>query len=152
MNPERIIAKARKSIGLFCKEECCAYCCRKGYLVLKKSQIDLVTNGKKKELEEKDLIMKKSQGAFSLFMGNKDYPCPSLLNDFSCSIHSKKNRPQACKDFPLFVKGKSLMLSPRCLAVRQGKLYPYIKKLLALGYKIEPPEMFSELEIYSFQF
>ncbi len=48
MDAEQIAEKARKSISKFCYEECNAYCCRKGYLILNKDEVDVVTQGKKK--------------------------------------------------------------------------------------------------------
>ncbi|MBU1201278.1 MAG: hypothetical protein KJ583_02240 [Nanoarchaeota archaeon] len=116
LDGEDIVKIARKSIGKFCIEECKAYCCRKGYLILKENQLDLVMQGRKEEL---DCILKPlKDDTFSMFMGNHNQSCPSLTTSYTCQIHKKRNRPQACKDFPVFLTSNKIILSPRCLAVK----------------------------------
>ncbi|MBS3122682.1 YkgJ family cysteine cluster protein [Candidatus Woesearchaeota archaeon] len=134
-----IANKARKSISKFCYEECKSYCCRKGYLVLTEKEIKLVTHGRQKELEKTPILKKLDNGKYSLFFGGKDEPCPALKN-FKCTIHKSKNRSSTCKNFPLFVEGKYIRLSPRCLAVKQDKLYPFVRQLIKLGYKQQEAE------------
>src|SRR3989344_1736458 len=137
MDKEDIIAnKARKSISNFCMEECKSYCCRKNYLVMNKKQLNVVVGNKKEEY--KDQIKEIEKDKFSLFLGKSDKPCPSLNKDFKCNIYNNKLRPKACSNFPLFLdkKTKTALLSPRCLAVRVNLLFPYVKKLQGLGYKI----------------
>lgn len=134
-----IANKARKSIGRFCYEECKSYCCRKGYLVLTEKEIKLVTHGRQKELEKTPILKKLDNGKYSLFLGGKDEPCPAL-KDFECTIHKSKLRSDTCKNFPLFVEGEYIRLSPRCLAVKQNKLYPFVRQLIKLGYKLQEAE------------
>ncbi len=134
MDPENILKKAKKSISSFCIEECRSYCCRKGYLVLSRKELDLITD--KKPGSWKNQITELDDNRFSLFMGNSLHPCPALLPNFHCSIHKKRNRPKACKEFPVFLKGDTVYFSNRCLAVRQGLFYPYIYKLRSMGLKI----------------
>lgn len=129
---ERIAKEARKSIWTFCVEECRAYCCRKGYLVLQEDEVDIVMNGKMAEYEGS--LKKLGNGKYSLNMGKLNMPCPCLGADFGCRIHDKRKRPLACKEFPLFIKGNHIILSSRCLAVQQDKFFPYIKKLMKEGY------------------
>jgi Fe-S-cluster containining protein len=143
MNAEKIMEEARNSISTFCDEDCKAYCCRKGYLVLKPDQADLVTQGRKAELL-KNKMLKELKGNFSL---NLSLDCPSL-KDNKCTIHTHPNRPQACKDFPLFVERNWLKLSPRCLAVKMNKLYPYIHELLHNGYRLANSNHFSDSDFY----
>ena len=52
MNPETIVKEAKESLTNFCLEECKALCCRKGFLVLKPDQVELVTQNRKEELIE----------------------------------------------------------------------------------------------------
>ncbi|HII72491.1 TPA: YkgJ family cysteine cluster protein [Candidatus Woesearchaeota archaeon] len=137
MDAEKIAQKARRSIGMFCIEECRSYCCRKGYLVVDDSQLRLLTKYKK---DYTPSIKPLADGKYSFFLGATDMPCPRLKPDFKCSAHRNKNRPSACKEFPLFIKGKEIILSHRCLAVRQGLLFPYVKQLEALGYKVRHNE------------
>ncbi|MFC1754317.1 YkgJ family cysteine cluster protein [Thermoproteota archaeon] len=115
--------QAKASISRYCMEECKAYCCRKGYLLLTPEE---------KELIAKDLKVKKLyRGDYSLAL-----PCP-MLKDNKCSIHDNPKRPKTCKDFPIFITGNKVRLSPRCLAVKEGKLYPFERKFLEAGYRLE---------------
>jgi Fe-S-cluster containining protein len=130
---ERIANKARKDVGKFCYEECGAYCCRKGYLVMNRKQADIVTKGKTDDLEKTDALKKLSEDKYSL---NLNKTCPSLdTTELKCTIHKKLIRPQPCKDFPVFIKEGSVILSSRCPAVRNGFFFPYEKKFIRLGFK-----------------
>ena len=146
---EKIADKARKSLGKYCMEECKAFCCRNGYLVFDKESVEVISQGKRKELEEKGLLKKLKNGKYSLFLGNFDVPCPSLdIKDYTCNIHKSKKRPKACQNFPLFIEGKTIKLSPRCPAIRENKLYPFIKKLIMKGYKLKEYECIPELSLF----
>ncbi len=134
MDAEKIAKQARKSLGKYCMQECHAYCCRKGYLILDK-ELNLVVNGKKDLLLQNNFLKKMENGKYSLFLGNPE-GCP-MLKDFGCMIHKKRNRPLACREFPLFLKDNKIILSSRCPAVKENKLFPYVKKLEALGYKVD---------------
>jgi len=148
---QKIAKQARQSISSFCYEECKAFCCRKCYLILKESEVDLVTQGRKKELIDKGMIKQMDDGRYSMYMGETGQPCPSL-KDNKCKIHKSKNRPKTCSDFPIFIQGNKVMLSPRCLAVRQRKLYPYVAKMKQLGAQIMTAEEFTEYEFYKMDF
>lgn len=151
MDAEKIAEKARKSISKFCIEECKAYCCRKGYLILNTNEVEEVTQGRKDELEDKKILKIIKDGRYSLYMGNYDAPCPSF-KDFKCIIYNSKNRPKTCRDFPLFIDGKNVFLSPRCLAVKNGLLYPYMMQLSMLGYKILKSDAFADFEMHTVNF
>jgi len=145
---EKIAEEARASISTFCGEECHAYCCRKGYLVLTKEQVPIVTQGRKAQMIKDETLMELDDGRFSMYMGKYDHPCPSLdIKTFRCTIYP--NRPKTCMDFPLFLQDKGIRLSPRCLAVKEGKFYPYVSQLLALGYKLERWHPYSDMEIHN---
>lgn len=146
MDTEKIAEKARKSISRYCIEECKAYCCRKGYLNLKPDQVNIITQGRRKELEEKKILHKINENNYSLYLGNHDMSCPSLNDDFTCRIHKDKNRPLACRQFPLFLEGKTIRLSSRCPAVKEGRLYPYVYKLTARGYKEAESNSYSDFD------
>jgi len=147
MDAEKIARKARKSIGNYCIAECKAYCCRKGYLVMNKLEAELVTNKKLIDFEKSGNIKHMADGKYSLNLDFHDVSCPSL-KDFKCTIHKKLTRPSACKDFPLFLNGFTLRLSSRCPAVRAGLLYPYIRRLLLLGYKLQEGDSFVDSDFY----
>lgn len=144
MDAEKLTQKARKEIGRFCMEECHAYCCRKGYLVLTPVQAELIT--RKKIAELKDVAdLKLINGNYSL---NLHHDCPAL-HDCRCTVHSKRNRPLVCKQFPIFIEGMNVRLSHRCLAVKSGLFYPYVSKMLSLGYKVSESDPFYDSECYS---
>jgi Fe-S-cluster containining protein len=130
---EKIAQEARASISDFCIEECHAYCCRKGYLLLTPDQVDLVTQNQKEALLLNKNLKALYKGDFSLNLGES---CPSLKDD-KCMIHKDPRRPETCAHFPLFIQENVLIASPRCLAVKQGKLYPYISQLLKMGFKLK---------------
>jgi Fe-S-cluster containining protein len=112
MDAETIAKKARASIGQYCMDECRAYCCRKGYLVLTLEQAKIITHDRVEEFLKTDALKRLENGRYSLNLGATPEGCPSL-KDYKCMIHKNKKRPQACKDFPVFLEGKSLKLSPR---------------------------------------
>jgi Fe-S-cluster containining protein len=141
INVEKLLEEARVAISQFCFEECKAFCCRKGYLVIKEDEIDLVTQGRKKELERKRII-KKIGSTYSLNLGNPE-GCPSL-KDFKCVIHKKEKRPDACKKFPVFFENSAVLLSGRCLAVKQGLFYPYVSALLRAGIEVREGNSLSD--------
>lgn len=144
----KIANKARKSIGKFCFEECNSYCCRKGYLILTKYEVNKVTQGKKRELEKLQLLKKLENGNYSLNMGKNEHPCPSLQG-YKCLIHKSKKRSKTCGDFPIFIEGEYIKLSPRCLAVKEGKFYPYVSQWMKLGFKIMKDDPLADIELYN---
>jgi Fe-S-cluster containining protein len=142
MSPESIAEKARKSLSKFCYEECRAYCCRKGYLVLTKKEAGLII-GKKGGVQLKQL----DDGRYSLFMGGS--PCPALdKSSFTCTIHKKRGRPKVCKDYPVFISGDKVKLSGRCPAVKQGKLYPYIVLWKRAGCRVVEGFPINDFDVY----
>ncbi len=122
---EIISKKARRSISRFCYEECNAYCCRKGFLILSKEQLDLVTKNVAKD------IVKVSPDEWSMKLSPA---CPCLI-DNKCSIHDQEKRPKACCDYPLFLYEKTYRLSDGCLAVMRNKFYKFEIQMHKLGYK-----------------
>ena len=134
-----LLEQARSSISDFCMNECKALCCRKGYLIVKPDQFDLVANKKKikfKKLED---------SSCSINIGKT--PCPSLDKDFRCVIHNDKNRPDACKNSPLFLHNKTIIPVPFCPAIKKGLLDTYLKKLESLRNK-ENQELLEEFYRY----
>ena len=144
---EKIVKEARASLSSFCVDECRAYCCRKGYLVLEEDEVGIVLNGKEKEYEGS--LKNLGDGKYSLNMGKLNLPCPCLGPDFMCKIHNNKKRPLVCKEFPLFIKGNHIILSSRCLAVKQDKFFPYIKKLMKEGYDMYIADEHENSEFFS---
>jgi len=123
--PEEIANRARDSLGEFCMNECNAYCCRKGYLILSEEELKLF---------EKDNIKTIDNKKYSLFLGNPN-GCPNL-DGVKCKIHRDPNRPSACKEFPIFIEGNKVRISKRCFGAKEGKLYPFIREFLMAGCEI----------------
>ena len=133
INEERLLFEARNCMAIFCMEECNAYCCRKGSLILKENEVDLVTQNQREKLTKEKILKPFDKGKSYMSLRNG---CPSL-KDKICTIHKNKLRPQMCKDFPIYIEGKKLIISENCLAVKKNMLYPYIHQLLKLGYKLD---------------
>ena len=147
---EEIAERARKSISSYCSEECRAYCCRKGYLVLSGNEACLIAGSDKEYLERKGTLKKLKSGRYSLFLGEKDSPCP-MLNGFRCMIHNNPKRPAACRNFPVFLdrKAMAVRLSHRCLAVKERKLYSFEKEWHAIGWKVVQSDPFYDIELFN---
>ncbi len=136
MGVDAVAKKARSSISRFCIEECKAYCCRKGILILKSpKEMKKTVNGKKDFLLENRFLRALPNDEFSLNLGNSG-SCPSLKDNL-CLIHKSRNRSMTCKNFPVFIRDDKIVLSPNCLAVRENRLYPFIHRFRKLGYKVE---------------
>jgi len=147
MDAEALADKARNSISSFCINECKAYCCRKGHLVIKEDEIDEVMQGREAELENEGALTRTKDGRYSLNLDNSNEGCPSL-KDNKCTIHKSSKRPKVCGDFPIFIEGNKVRFSGRCTAVQEGKFYPYVKKFLAMGFKVEEGDRMYDSDFY----
>ena len=133
---EKLAEKARKSIGKFCSEECKAYCCRCGNLPISKEE---------SELFDKKTLAKSGNGyTFCL----QSQGCPHL-KDFKCKIHSNPLKPLACREFPLFIRNNTVLLSHRCLAVKTGLFYPYIKEFQTNGIRVIESDQIYDSDFYA---
>ncbi len=136
-SPEEIADSARSSISDYCMNECKAFCCSKGYLVLSKKEMILTIGDKQGELEDTGFLTPMENDEYALNLGNPG-SCPSLnKSNSACVIHKNPGRNLACKKFPIFIEDKKVRFSDRCPAVKANKFYPYIKEFIALGFKIE---------------
>ncbi|MBI3033470.1 hypothetical protein HYY69_08405 [Candidatus Woesearchaeota archaeon] len=143
-----IADRARNSISNFCSEECQAYCCRKGYLVMKPDEVAVVTHNKVVELTKEGLLKQLPNENFSLHMSKREHGCTSLDKNNRCTVYNNKKRPKTCHDFPIFIRGKQIFFSPRCLAVKQRKFYPFEKEFLNIGCSFVEENPFVTAEIY----
>lgn len=145
-NKAKILAEeARKSISNFCIEDCKAYCCRKGYLIIKAEKVPIVTKNNQEELIKQGSLKKINDRKYSLNLSNS---CPSLKEDHKCSIHENKDRPLACRNFPIFINKDTVKFSPRCLAVKENKFYGYEAEFLKLGYNVKKGDPFTDSDFY----
>ncbi len=134
---QRVADKARKSISDFCRNECKSYCCRKGFIRIRQDQIDLIATPEEKEKLNSESKLKelKFSGKFLLDFSNSLGGCPALSGT-DCSIHKNPNRPKVCQDFPIFIEGNKIKISPRCFAQQENKFYPFIKEFEKLGFEV----------------
>ena len=58
MNINKLADKARRSISKYCIEECKAYCCRKGFIILKEIELTPTLNKKRQELINSGMLKK----------------------------------------------------------------------------------------------
>ncbi|MBU0471569.1 MAG: YkgJ family cysteine cluster protein [Nanoarchaeota archaeon] len=130
---ERLLSKARRSISKYCVEECQAYCCRKGRLLLTIKEAELITSKKIGMAETQGMIIKSKLGGYNLLFENNNDNCPKLQNN-KCLIHNRKDRPQTCKDFPIYLKNDVIMFSSKCAAVQANQFFPYMRKIISKGY------------------
>ena len=124
MDAESLAIKARESLSSYCFEECLAFCCRKGYLLLSNKEVALL------HLDIKDLkiLPIDKRYIFNLAKG-----CPNL-KEYKCIIHNNIERPKACREFPLFIKDNTVIISEDCPAI--NKLYPYLAEFKRLGFTL----------------
>ena len=137
----RLLNKARKSISNFCINECKSYCCRKGYLIVNKKQLNKITHKNKEPAEVKQI----QEDKFSL---NLNKTCPSLKEN-KCTIYKSKNRPGICHEFPIKQYDNKILLSSRCLAVKSNLFFPFTKKLKLKGYEIIYSPEITTLEYFT---
>jgi Fe-S-cluster containining protein len=141
---------ARNRLGSYCMNECKAYCCRKGHLPLKESEIETVTHQDKTSLLKQGVLKKNENETYSLYMGDYTTPCPSLnTKAFTCSIHSNEKRPKICNDFPIFRHHDMIFISHRCLAVQEQFFYPEIHEWKILGYRVFVSDSLYNSEFYN---
>lgn len=133
---DRMLDRARKSISRFCIEECGAYCCRKGFLILSENESDLVMNGSRLILQKEESFKSLDNSKYSLNFSNSLGGCPSLLGT-SCIIHKNKDRPNTCKNFPIFRHNKTVIISKRCPASKQNMFYKCEHILIKNGYLLK---------------
>lgn len=128
-NINSFLDDARKSIGEFCMNECNAYCCRKGYLVLSEREVKLMI----KDFSHPGL-KKLEDGTYSFDLKTG---CPQLSGS-KCLVHKDPGRSPTCSKFPIFLReNKKVHFSSRCPAVKGNKFYGVIAELIQDGYKID---------------
>ena len=134
---EQIADKARESISDFCINECGAYCCRKGYIMVREHQLNQMAPKEKQEILEKEGKIKEFSfaGKIQVDFTNSLGGCPALKNNM-CTIHKNPERPKVCHEYPIFVYPDHIKISAKCPAHQQNKFYPYIKEFIDLGFKI----------------
>jgi Fe-S-cluster containining protein len=121
---EKLAVRARESLSKYCYNECMAYCCRRGHLLLSEKEASLL------QLDIKDLILMPVDGRYIFNLGKG---CPNL-KEHKCIIHKDLGRPKACKEFPLFIFENTVIVTDDCPAVEQNQLYAYLAEFKSMGY------------------
>jgi hypothetical protein len=124
LNSNSTELRARVALGDYCFTDCKAYCCRKGYIDLTPKEYELIFKIDKKN---------KPKEKISAFLGDS---CPALSTDFKCNIRNDPLHPKTCKEYPIFIRGKKVILSGNCLAVINNKFYPFISEWLSQDFEI----------------
>lgn len=131
-----ILNEARNSISDYCINDCKALCCRKGKLLLQNEmEVKFICQGKENKFSKRKILQKTKDNNFTY--NHERVKCPYLTNDFKCSEWKNPNRPQVCKDFPLFFsQNKFIITASICPAVQNNLFESYLKKLEDKGLKI----------------
>jgi len=139
-NYVQIIESAKNQISDFCINTCKAKCCRFGQLlIITNEELDFIVGFKNVDAFLKNGILKHSENNDLFFTYDfKKFPCKHLnLTKYMCNEHQNINRPQICKDYPIFViRKKFVIFSPACPAVEQGLLKECEIELEKIGMKI----------------
>lgn len=135
---EQIADKARESISDFCINECMAYCCRKGYIMVRENQLNQMVTKERREILEKENKLKEFSftGKIQIDFTNSLGGCPALKEN-KCTIHKNPLRPKVCHEYPIFVFSDHIRISSKCPAQQNNMFYPYILQFEKLGFKIE---------------
>ena len=135
----RIAEAARASLSSFCIEECKAYCCRRGYLSVTEKEAQPILSKCSDFQKEFKVTVKPAAISISL-----EGDCPALAEN-KCSIYSE--RPQVCRDYPIFLEGNFLKVSAYCTGAKEGRLYPYIAEIIRLGYTLVKSNPFADFDM-----
>ena len=123
---EELAIRARESISSYCYTECLAFCCRRGYLLLSEKEVALLC------LDIKDLHIMPID---KRYIFNLSKGCPNLV-EYKCKIHKNPDRPNVCKEFPLFIHYNTIILTEDCPAVKDNQLYPFLAEFKAMGFTL----------------
>jgi hypothetical protein len=136
---EKLAEEMRESLSEYCINECKSFCCREGHLIVSNEELDFIISdeNKKEKLISEGFVQEKMFCKNLLSFSNSCGGCPSLdLENFKCKIHEDSKRPKTCKDFPIFIIGKEIKISSRCLAKADNKFFKFENDAERLGYKI----------------
>lgn len=128
MEISKIANKARASISWYCMNECHAMCCRKSHLPLTQKEEKYFSKHLTKE--QHDNRIKPSEFGYTMDLKEG---CIFLREDFGCSIHKSTHKPKTCSDFPIYIKDNHVFIASKCSAVKDGKLYPYVRRMKQEG-------------------
>ena len=144
MNIDDFLTEARNMVSEYCAINCYSKCCKEGELRLWEDEVDLVTQGRREELEKNFHLFKLKDGTetYSLLLGGF-YPCPSLIEDDRCILHDGDRGAKNCIKYPLFKneQEKIVIVMKRCDAVKSGLLDNLFEKIQVMGFKIKKEKL-----------
>ena len=105
--------------------------------MVREHQLNQIATKEKQELLKKEGKIKEFpiSGKIQIDFTNSLGGCPALQEN-KCTIHKNPERPKVCHEFPIFVFVDQVRISSKCPANQENKLYPYVRKLTELGFKI----------------
>lgn len=127
MDKDKINNIITSKLSDFCQNSCNAFCCNTGKLILESTQ-DISTILAVAPNDPR--MIGRADGFYELILKNG---CP-CLDGSSCGIYPR--RPNVCKEFPTFVRAKSIFVASWCPAVKKGMLDDYLDSLKKDGWKI----------------
>lgn len=129
----------RNSLTEYCVLKCKSKCCKKGKLLIQ-SQKELFSIIKledtKKLYEDNIIILHPKTDNWFYLDHEKMGGCPKLLENNYCSIHNNLDRPQICRDFPIFLKEKYIITADFCPAIKENLLERELNELKEMGFII----------------
>lgn len=120
---ELLVDHARNSLGPFCMQSCHAKCCRRGKLILDTVQEQSVFPKERVEQNESGVTSIQIEGG-----------CPNLQSDNGCSVY--QNRPRCCREFPIYLRGSTVIIASWCTGYEQGLLDHYVLQFESLGLRV----------------
>jgi Fe-S-cluster containining protein len=117
---------SREDVAQYCLSKCTAKCCKKGKLLLTKDLANYVLNGKTDVL-----LFQRGENSIELDISRG---CPSLGMDNKCLIH--ETSPAMCREFPVFLRYKTIILSEFCPAVNEPFFNKWVDIFLEKGIKV----------------
>jgi Fe-S-cluster containining protein len=115
---EALADEARDSLSSYCINTCKALCCKSGHLTITKAESEIFPKDKKVE---------RADGLYEIPLQPQ---CIHLKNN-KCTVY--ENRPKPCRNFPVYVRGETILFASWCKGQQAGLLEIYIQKFKDLG-------------------
>jgi len=120
---ETLAQHARDTLGPFCMTTCGALCCKRGAIYLQSK--------KEETLFPQPLQQLTSSHSLKV---NLEPKCIHLSEQHMCSIYTQ--RPKSCNEFPVYVRGKTIIIASWCTGYQHNKLDSFIEQFTLLGCSV----------------
>lgn len=122
--------KIRDSLGSYCMNECRAKCCKMGKLLLQNNkEFDLIVPKEKIEQYEQEKIIEQNPKTKNVYFDHEKVGGCQHLKGVMCGVYKNPDKPQICRDFPIFKVGNYIMTSSFCQAVENNILDKELEKV-----------------------